>query len=190
MCGTKRQPFKLSTLRWEAVAGFGFGLSLALLYLRARAPRNQLLRDLIRDSRSLRLVYQPLIDITTRRCVGAEALLRWTDNDGNTISPEAFISVAEENGFIGEVTTLVVRRAARELGDLLRQHRELTLSINIAAADLHGHDLFPLLNTHVKEAGIYPSQIALELTERSTAHVALIGPAMDSVSAGKGTKFI
>ncbi len=174
----RTRPMQIAYAAMGAVAGFGFGLALALLYLRTVALSNQFHRDLIKDSRSLRLVYQPLLDIATRHCVGAEALLRWTDHDGNAVSPETFIAMAEENGFIGEVTALVVRRATRELGDLLRQHRDLTLSINIAAEDLQGDQLIPLLKKHVVNAGILPSQIALELTERSTADVAVIGASM------------
>ena len=83
--------------------------------------------------------------------------------------------IAEENGFVGELTSFVVRRATRELGEMLRTHREFTLSINIAASDLNGNDLFTLLDKNVRQAGIHPRQIILELTERTTADLGLVG---------------
>jgi sensor c-di-GMP phosphodiesterase-like protein len=81
--------------------------------------------------------------------------------------------MAEEKGFIHELTAFVVRRAIRETGDLLRRHSHFTLSINIAASDMNGHQLLGLLEKEVLRAKILSGQIALELTERSTADLAV-----------------
>ena len=105
--------------------------------------------------------------------MGAEALLRWTDQTGASISPDVFVRMAEEKGFIDELTAFVVRRALGEMGDLLRRHSQFTLSINIAASDMNGHRLLGLLQKEVQQAKISPGQIALELTERSTADLAV-----------------
>jgi sensor c-di-GMP phosphodiesterase-like protein len=157
-----------------ALAGLGLGFALAILYLRQTSLRSQLRHAIRRDSSALRLAYQPILDVTSGRCVGAEALLRWKDQDGADVAPDVFIDLAEKSGFIGELTALVVRRATEEMGSLLREHPEITLSINVAASDMHGGALFALLEHHVREAGILPRQIILELTERSTADLGLV----------------
>ena len=65
----------------------------------------------------------------------------------------------------------MIRRSIQEVGGVLRNHPELTLSLNIAPADLQGEAIFDLLDLHVRQASIHPRQIALEITERSTADI-------------------
>jgi sensor c-di-GMP phosphodiesterase-like protein len=156
-----------------AFAGLSLGLLGALLYLRTIGLSYQLHCAIRRSSPSLRLVYEPILDGRTYQIVGTEALLRWTDQTGATISPDVFVRMAEEKGFIDELTAFVVRRAIREMGDLLRRQPHFTLSINIAASDMNGHRLLGLLEKEVLQANISPGQIALELTERSTADLAV-----------------
>lgn len=152
-----------------ALAGFGLGLAIAQFYLQRIGLARQL-RRAVRHGR-LRLVYQPIIELPSRACAGAEALLRWSDDDGNPVEPDFFIRIAEDRGFISEITAFVIRRSIQEVGDILRHHPELTLALNIAPADLGGEALFDLLDLHVPRAGIHPRQVALEITERSTANI-------------------
>jgi sensor c-di-GMP phosphodiesterase-like protein len=152
-----------------ALAGFGLGLAIAQFYLQ-RIGLAQQLRRAVRDG-TLRLVYQPLIELPSGACAGAEALLRWSDDEGNPIAPDFFIRIAEERGFISEITAFVIRRSIQEVGDILRNHPELTLGLNIAPVDLQGEALFQLLDLHVRQADIRPRQVALEITERSTADI-------------------
>ncbi|MBB5057820.1 sensor c-di-GMP phosphodiesterase-like protein [Granulicella aggregans] len=152
-----------------ALAGFGLSLAAAQFYLQRIGLARQL-RRAVRHGR-LSLVYQPIIELPSGSCAGAEALLRWSDDDGNAIAPDFFIRIAEDRGFIGEITEFLVRRSIQDVGDILRNHPELTLSLNIAPADLQGEALFQLLDLHVRQAGIHPRQVALEITERSTADI-------------------
>jgi len=165
------------------MAGFFLGFALALLYLRTDGLRFQLRRALRKNSSSLRTVYEPILDITTGRCVGAEALMRWKDQGGVSISPEVFIRLAEDSGFITELTAWVVGHATDELAPLLREHPGFSLSINIAAADLEGDALFGILDRYVLQAGIDPTQIILELTERSTANMAHVRRSIQQLAA-------
>jgi sensor c-di-GMP phosphodiesterase-like protein len=177
---------KATQIGWGAMgglAGFGLGLALGLLQLRTAAIGAQLHRALRTNSPSLRLVYEPILDCATGRFLGTEVLARWRDQDGISISPEIFVRVAEENGFIGELTALVTHRAIRELGEMLRSHPELTLSINIAASDLRGEGLFSLLEENVRRARVQPGQIILELTERTTADLAMVRSALQRLRA-------
>jgi sensor c-di-GMP phosphodiesterase-like protein len=157
-------------------AGFGLGLAIGLVYLQRTGLAQQLRRALRKNA--LQLVYQPIIELPSRTCAGAEALARWSDEDGNPIAPDFFVRIAEDRGFIGDLTSFVIRRSTEELGDILRSQPEFTLSLNIAAADLEGDRLFALLDKYVRQAGIDPHQIALELTERSTANLAVLREAV------------
>lgn len=170
---------------YSAFGGFGgFGLSLAIaqFYLRSIGLAQQLRRAIRKGAISL--VYQPILELPSRRFVGVEALVRWSDEDGVPIAPDFFVRIAEDKGFIGELTAAVVHCAMREIGDLLRQNPTLTLSINIAAADLEDERLLPLLDMQVHRIGIRPEQVVLELTERSTTGLACLRNAIERLHAG------
>jgi sensor c-di-GMP phosphodiesterase-like protein len=152
------------------IAGFSLGLTFAQFFLGKVGLVKQLRRAIRKDAISL--VYQPILELPSRRFVGAEALVRWSDEDGVPVAPDFFVRIAEDKGFINELTAAVISRAARELGNLLVHNPDFTLSINVAASDLEGDELMPLLEKHILDSGITPAQIALEVTERSTASTA------------------
>jgi sensor c-di-GMP phosphodiesterase-like protein len=158
------------------LAGFGLGLAIGQFYLQRIGLAQQLRRAVRRGD--LKLVYQPILSLPSRDCAGAEVLVRWSDEDGRPIAPDFFIGIAEDRGFVSEITAFVVRRSIQDVGDVLRRHPELTLSINIAAVDLENDELFWLLEEHVRQAGIAPRQVALELTERSTADMTVLSNAV------------
>ena len=158
------------------LAGFGLGLAIAQFFLQQLGIAQQFRRALRNEA--LQLVYQPILELPSRACAGAEVLTRWSDADGRAIAPDVFVRIAEERGFIGELTSFVIRRSLEEVGEILRKNPELTLSINIAASDLEGDTLFELLEKHLRQARIQPRQIALELTERSTAKLAILREAV------------
>ncbi len=150
-----------------AMVGAIFGFLLSVVYRRSRNLEQQLRRAIARDQ--LRLVYQPIVDLTTKRIVGAEALARWTDEEGFAISPEVFVKLAEVCGFVGALTRLVVRHALRDFGDTLRSHPDFRLSINVAAADLSDPAFLPMLQEGLILSGVKAESLAIEITESSTA---------------------
>jgi len=149
-----------------AFLGGALGLILIQAYRRQGSMENQL-RRAIREG-ALTLVYQPIVNLETQKIVGAEALVRWVNEDGEPIRPDVFVALAEERGFVGQITRLVARRAAEELGDLLAS-AALRITINIAAQDIADPEFPKHLEGCLSAANVAPSSIGLELTERSTA---------------------
>jgi sensor c-di-GMP phosphodiesterase-like protein len=158
------------SVTWTALGGAagGFiGFFCVLLYGRNQSMAQQLRKAIRRDR--LRMVYQPIVQLIDRRIVGAEALVRWTDQDGFAVNPEVFVQVAEESGFVGELTELVVRQVLRDLGDLLRTHPNFSLNINVTGTDL-SDPAFPLMLVgSLAAAGVAASSLTIEVTESSTA---------------------
>ena len=150
------------------LSGAIFGLVCSLLYRRNKGIEQQLRRAIRHDA--LRVVYQPLVELASGRIVGAEALARWTDEDGFAVSPEVFIKIAEDRGFVGAITELVVRHALESFAETLRSHSDFRLSVNIAAADLKDPAFLPMLERSLKQAVVPAESLALEITESSTAH--------------------
>lgn len=149
------------------ITGAFAGIILCFLRRRSRALDQQLRRALAEEK--LKLVYQPIVDLASRRIVGAEALARWTTKDGVSVSPDVFIRTAEEHGFAGSVTNLVLRRALKEFREPLRTIPDFRLSINVAASDLVDPDFLPMLDEVVRESNVPPDSLAFEVTERSAA---------------------
>jgi len=149
------------------VIGSLFGFLCSLFYSRSRSMERQLRRAVAKDD--LQVAYQPIVELDGGRIVGAEALARWTDEDGFAVSPDIFIKIAEQFGFVGEITKLVVRHALRDFGAILRSDPGFHLSINVAASDLSDAEFLPMLDLALKQAGVAPQGLTIEITEGSTA---------------------
>jgi sensor c-di-GMP phosphodiesterase-like protein len=149
-----------------ALLGAAIGMLAVQFYRRQRSMEQQLRRAL--HAELLTVVYQPIVILATGDIVGAEALVRWSDEDGSAVRPDVFVGLAEERGFVGEITRLVVKRVTEELGDLLAVG-ELRVTLNIAAEDLADPEFAVYMNTCLEGAQVSPTHVGLELTERSTA---------------------
>ena len=112
------------------------------------------------------VVYQPQIDLATRRPVGAEALLRWQTPDGKFISPDRFIPIAEYSGLIIDLGEWVLRTACRELVDLRKAgHRDFMMSINVSQVQFRHPHFLDMLRQALDDTGAPPEHIELEITE-------------------------
>ena len=107
------------------------------------------------------IAYQPLVNAEQGRIVAVEALLRWTRPNGETISPTVFVPVAEETGLINPIGLWVLRQAMRDAADW----GDISLSVNISAAQLRNPE-FPIkLGELLEETGFAPNRLELEITE-------------------------
>ena len=149
------------------LSGALFGFVVPLLYHRNQSVEQQLLRAIRGDTMSV--VYQPIVDLESDRIVEAEALVRWTDEDDRAVSPDVFVKVAEERGFVGAITKLVVRHVVREFGPTMRARPGFRVNVNIAASDLADPEFIPMLEQSLAEAGIQPASLGIEITESYTA---------------------
>jgi len=120
----------------------------------------------------LRVRYQPIFDLASRRCVGAEALVRWRRPDGSLMEPDLFIPLAERTGQIRLITDYVLEQVLQQLGDLLRAHPQLYISVNLAACDVTEPRIGPVVAALLAQHGVAPRQIAFEVTERGLIDVA------------------
>ena len=118
------------------------------------------------EEKELFVVYQPQIDLETRRPVGAEALLRWRTKDGTFIPPDRFIPIAEYSGLIIEIGERVMREACKEL---VRLHSlgytQFTMSINVSQVQFRHPRFLDTLRSVLAETKAPPSRIELEITE-------------------------
>ena len=112
------------------------------------------------------LLYQPQIEVKTRRIVGVEALLRWQHPELGLILPSDFVPLLEESGLIVEVGDWVLQTAL-EQATLWHSagYDFLKVSINLSGRQFNNPDFIPSLQATVQQAGLNPQKIELELTE-------------------------
>ncbi len=107
------------------------------------------------------MLYQPLVSAKTGRIVAVESLLRWRRPDGNPIGPMEFIPIAEKTGLINPIGLWVLRKACCEA----LSWDDITLSVNISAAQLRDIE-FPIqLGQILEETGFPAKRLELEITE-------------------------
>lgn len=142
------------------------------------SPRRLLHRALLK--RQLKLHYQPIIDIKTGKCVGAEALLRWPGFNGPVMSPVEFIPLAEKEGLIERVTDYVVEEVFTDLGHFLAANPHLYISINLSASDFHSSRLIALISDKATHYAVRAEQIKIEVTERGFIDVPKTTPVIQA----------
>jgi diguanylate cyclase (GGDEF)-like protein/PAS domain S-box-containing protein len=119
---------------------------------------------------TLKLHYQPIVRITDRAIVGAEALLRWSDPEHGSIPPKVFIPLAEESGLIHALGEWVLKTAAAQCVAWRKTGMPLTISVNLSAKQFYREDLAQRISEIVRAEGCEPSWIELEVTETSLVH--------------------
>ena len=127
------------------------------------------LRAALKDG-LLRLHYQPVVRITDRAIVGAEALLRWTDPEHGVVPPTVFIPLAEESGLIHALGEWVLKSAAEQVVAWRSSGLPLTVSVNLSARQFYREDLAQRISEIVRATGCEPGWIELEVTETSLLH--------------------
>jgi diguanylate cyclase (GGDEF)-like protein len=133
--------------------------------IRERVRLMHALRSALKDN-ELFVVYQPQIDLATRRPVGAEALLRWRTKDGSFIPPDRFIPIAEYSGLIIEIGERVLREACHELVRLQNLgYGDFTMSINVSQVQFRHPRFLDMLRGVLAETKAPPARIELEITE-------------------------
>lgn len=135
--------------------------------LRARHQQN--LESAIRQALEhdeFALHYQPKLDLKTGRILGAEALIRWFQPRSGWVHPADFIPVAEDSGLIVPLTQWVLRHACEQAQDWRTMGlAPLRISVNISAIDFRQREFVDNLAAILKQTGLPPNQLELEITE-------------------------
>ncbi|MEE7449044.1 sensor domain-containing phosphodiesterase [Methylobacterium radiotolerans] len=130
--------------------------------------RYRLLQDFgpaLRTDEQLRLVFQPRIDLSTGRCVSAEALLRWNHPVLGPVSPGEFVPVIEHSSHAQAMTAFVLDTALAQARRWHDAGHELAISVNVSAANLNEAAFGNSVKASVQRHGLTPERLELEVTE-------------------------
>ncbi len=111
------------------------------------------------------LHFQPQIEITTGRILGAEALLRWMPKQ-TLVNPDRFISVLEDTGLIVPVGKWVLEKACQTAKRWQQNgFSDFRISVNVAARQLRETDIVSVIKEILQNSGLAPKYLEIELTE-------------------------
>jgi len=126
--------------------------------------RRQLEEDL-RDALAqgqLQLYYQPVVQTTTEKITGFEALLRWNHPEHGFISPARFIPIAEEAGLIAQIGEWALRQAC---ADMAKWPANVRVAVNVSALQFANPSLPGIVTSALASARVDPGRLELEITE-------------------------
>lgn len=122
------------------------------------------LRDAVEDC-AFELHFQPIVDVQTERIVSLEALIRWPQPDGSSVSPGEFIPLAEETGLIRPLGRWIIKEALRLLVLFRKISPELTMAINLSVIQFREADLVTYIAESLVAADLPPEAVSFEVTE-------------------------
>ncbi|PWK65761.1 EAL domain-containing protein [Aminobacter sp. AP02] len=114
------------------------------------------------EARALRVVYQPIVSMTTMRIASCEALCRWDHPELGPVSPATFIPLAEEMGIISEISTFVLQAACAECA---KWPTPIGVSVNLSAKDFRNRDVVDKVRSALAISGLAPHRLEIEVTE-------------------------
>ncbi len=129
-------------------------------YSLEQSMRNALKRD------EFVLYYQPQIDLSTRKIVGAEALMRWLHPQKGMIPPDKFIPIAEETGLIIDINKWVIQTACRQ-NERWRQNglKPVRIAVNLSGYRLASQNLIQIIKDALLDTGLNAGNLEIEITE-------------------------
>jgi sensor c-di-GMP phosphodiesterase-like protein len=142
-----------------------FIIGLVIYYSRKKLSFRNVLANAIKNHEFVSY-YQPIIELKSGKCIGAESLARWCPPNGELINPALFIPEAEETGLILQLTDQIIDAVIADMGQLLVDDRNLHISINFSAQDFQTGRVVNILETKLAGTGILRDQIWIEITER------------------------
>ncbi len=122
------------------------------------------------EERQLVIHYQPEIELSTRRIVGVEALIRWDHPERGLIPPMDFIPVAEESGLILPIGDWVLSETCKQIQSWCREdsrHSSLRVLVNLSARQFSREGLADHVEALLLQFGVSSRQLGLEMTESS-----------------------
>ena len=131
------------------------------------------LREAMRTNQ-LEVHYQPKIELKTGRCIGAEALLRWTLPGHGVLPPHVIVRVAESNGMIAALTEWVLNTSLRHQSEWKTLGVDLGVAVNLSTITLGDAELPGVIAQALGTWRTEPSRLTLEITESATSTIWII----------------
>lgn len=134
-------------------------------YLKRLEIRKLMRRDINNNFKKFEVFFQPIVSASEYKLVGAEALLRWNCEKYGNVPPSVFIPILEESGLIIPVGKYVLWKAAETCKKWRQKLPDFHVNVNLSYVQMHKSDLIEDVDKCIREVGITPESLVLELTE-------------------------
>ncbi|MFA4995167.1 MAG: EAL domain-containing response regulator [Bdellovibrionales bacterium] len=111
------------------------------------------------------LYYQPVIELSSRRVKGLEALARWQHPDRGILLPDAFLRQLTDEGLMQELTNFVIKTAVKQASAFQQSGERLTIAVNVTASTLLDLSLPDQISDICKQNNLSTETLVLEVTE-------------------------
>ncbi len=145
-----------------------YGVYSPALEKRARSIHSYVLERALHEAIARDEIYlclQPKIDLRSGTLVGAEALARWTRHNGEVVSPDIFIPLAERSSLIVQITMWTLNAALRSCGDYFERFPGFSVAVNLSPIALGDPDIFDFVSQAASIWCTDKCQLTLEITE-------------------------
>lgn len=140
------------------------------------------------ENREFFVMYQPIINVRSKKIVSAEALVRWKKSDGTVVSPGDFVPVFEKNGFVSKLDLYVCEEVCRFQSTRIRQGLSIVpISVNLSRVDFYNRNLNNDICTLLGQYSLSPEYLKLEITE--SAYMDRPQELMETISSFQNSGF-
>lgn len=125
----------------------------------------RLRKSVLQDFKGFELFYQPIVNIPKQRILGAEALLRWTDDVKGRISPGEFIPLLEESGLIIPLGRWIIKTAMEQCLEWQKKEKDFRININLSFIQIKKSNVLEDIDNCMKELHFASRNVLFEVTE-------------------------
>lgn len=127
--------------------------------------RKRLHKAVRKNFNNFEVFYQPIVNAADHRVCGAEALIRWRDEDGNYVPPSKFVPILEESGHIIPVGRWVLEDALKTCSSWMKKIPDFHVNVNLSYVQLEKSDIADLIEVLLEEAHMPAENLTIEITE-------------------------
>ncbi len=165
--GSLSKPVPLDRLR-QALEGFEPSIAKAIAPDHKSYTPEQLAQGI--DLGQMVIYYQPKVSVQDGTLFGLEAMVRWEHPQDGLISPDHFITLAEDNDLIDRLTQEVLEQSVRQIAQWRQHGLVVKVSVNVSMDNLHALDFPEMLAKILQRNAVDPRQLVLEITESRLMH--------------------
>ena len=127
---------------------------------------NEIRNSIVDDFKGFFLCYQPIVDAGTERVVGAEALIRWKNEEYGIVPPVQFVDVLEQDNLFPELGKWILKTALTDSKKFLDRYPAFVVNVNLSYTQIEKSDFVDMVLSMLKDDGFPPENLCLEITER------------------------
>ena len=122
--------------------------------------------SIAKDFNGFYLLYQPVVEAETEKLIGAEALLRWKNDEYGVVPPDTFISFLEKDPLFPTLGEWILETAMRDAQKIIDLIPDFVINVNLSYAQMEKTDFTDVVWNIIQKIGFSPKQLCLEVTER------------------------